>query len=76
MKFKNAFSRPEEVMDFRKKWPRSWESHEISYFGPTISCCLKIGNILLGTKQEYAPKRLGFQHFLVMKNLKWSWKIL
>ena len=43
-------------------------------FGPTISCYLKTGSILLVIGQKDAPKRLGFQQFLVMENLNCSWK--
>ena len=47
--------------------------HGILFFGPNILCCLKTVNILLVIEQKYASKRLGFQHFLVMENLNWSW---
>ena len=54
------------------------EVMELTYlhfqFGPNISCCLKIGNILpvITFEQNYVSKRLGFQDFLVMENLNWS----
>ena len=58
-------------MDFRKNGRghrRVWNI----IFCPNISCCLKTGNILLVFEQKHAPKRLSFQHFVVMGNLKWS----
>ena len=54
---------------FKEKWLRSWKSYGISFLGPDISCCSKTGSILLVIEQKYAPKRLGFQHFLVMESL-------
>ena len=44
-------------------------SHFTFSFGPNISSCLKTGSILFVIEQKYAPKRLGFQHFLVMESL-------
>ena len=75
MEFENAFSRPGKEWTL-EKMTQVMEINEISLFVPTISCCLKIGNILLVIKQKYASKRLGLQCFLVMENLNWLWKSL
>ena len=68
VEFENEFSRPGKVIDFRKngRGHGKYMSCEISYFGTTISCCLKTWNILLVIGQKYAPKRVGFQHLLFM----------
>ena len=55
-------------MDFRKNGRGHGKVMEIHLFGPSVSHCLKTGNNFLDIKQKYSPKRLGFQHFLVMEN--------
>ena len=40
------------------------------FFGSNISCCLKTGNILFVLEQKFAPKKLDFQHFLVIEKFK------
>ena len=45
-------------------------------FWPKYIALFETRNILLVMGQKYAQKRLGFQHFLVMENLNWSWKIM
>ena len=50
------------------------KSREMSFFGRSISCCLKTENIFFAIEQKYAPRMLGFQQFLVMENVNWSWK--
>ena len=73
MEIENAFSRPGKVMDLGKMaevMEKLWNF----VFGPAISCCLKIAHIRLVIEQRCAPKRPGFQHFIVMENLNWLWK--
>ena len=54
-------------MNFRKNVRGHGKVMEFRFFCPNIPCCLKRGNILLIIEQKYTPKRLGFQHFLLVK---------